>query len=387
MPPTSSTEMTTSSALEQLEELAIEIGMLGPWNCGEEFAACLDVLADSFQSSSPDASELARESATMTRRILAKQVPLPRGYTEHLLEALEALGQHQSGKDVTAAVKSLLPHFAVPEDSGPEPEAVLPDVTDLFLAEADACLEQVEPLVLELEQGFSSKELLTQLARALHNLKGSAGMAGHESIVTNAHSMETEALGLVENPDQDRSKLVDILLWGLDDVRTDLDGLRQVRLEIASSTGLTDGGQESTNYLLITSGGQRMAVPVKRIGRVARVPGCAPVPFTPPSVLGLVNLGGELMPLIDLASRLGLEPPPSGDRWALVVSRQGEQVALQVEAVAEIRSVAADLLGAVTDPIQHQYSTILLGLEEGIPVIDTGLILNHPDRTGEGEQV
>lgn len=57
--------------------------------------------------------------------------------------------------------------------------------------------------------------------------------------------------------------------------------------------------------LTVTAGAQRHAVPLGDITEIIRVPVAAPVPMAPAWLIGLINHRGTILPLIDLAERLG----------------------------------------------------------------------------------
>lgn len=82
------------------------------------------------------------------------------------------------------------------------------------------------------------------------------------------------------------------------------------------------------------------------IQSVREIRGWAPatvLPNAPPHVVGVINLRGTVLPVIDLSTRLGLgrtEPTP---RHVIVVVQIGARTCgLLVEAVSEILSVAPD---------------------------------------------
>jgi purine-binding chemotaxis protein CheW len=49
----------------------------------------------------------------------------------------------------------------------------------------------------------------------------------------------------------------------------------------------------------------RYALPTACVRHVVATPGVTPVPTAPPAILGLMNLRGEVVPLLDLARLLG----------------------------------------------------------------------------------
>src|SRR5690606_34988898 len=64
-----------------------------------------------------------------------------------------------------------------------------PEDIQLFLEECDELLEQLEQDLLELERG-GEVQLLDQIFRAAHTLKGSAATLGHKEMADFTHKME-----------------------------------------------------------------------------------------------------------------------------------------------------------------------------------------------------
>jgi purine-binding chemotaxis protein CheW len=81
---------------------------------------------------------------------------------------------------------------------------------------------------------------------------------------------------------------------------------------------------------------------------VREIRGWAPsttLPHTPPHVLGVINLRGSVIPVIDMAIRLGLKPIEPTERSAIIVTNiAGKLVGLLVENVSDMITVKeADL--------------------------------------------
>lgn len=82
-----------------------------------------------------------------------------------------------------------------------------------------------------------------------------------------------------------------------------------------------------------------------------------PLPHAPEHVRGVINLRGEVLPILDLGGRLGMGAAEPTDRHAIIVaSIKGRMVGLLVDAVSDILTVdkaaiqpaPADGRGAVT---------------------------------------
>jgi purine-binding chemotaxis protein CheW len=66
----------------------------------------------------------------------------------------------------------------------------------------------------------------------------------------------------------------------------------------------------------------------------------APLPDTPDYVLGVVNLRGTVLPIIDLAKRLNLEKSEAQDRSIIMITQvEGKMVGLLADSVSDIISV------------------------------------------------
>ncbi len=65
------------------------------------------------------------------------------------------------------------------------------------------------------------------------------------------------------------------------------------------------------------------------------------IPHAPPFVRGVINLRGAVVPIVDLASRLGLTVPEPTARNVIIITQiDGPIVGLLVDAVSDILSVA-----------------------------------------------
>jgi purine-binding chemotaxis protein CheW len=95
---------------------------------------------------------------------------------------------------------------------------------------------------------------------------------------------------------------------------------------------------------LISLGGELYAVDLRSVGEVFEVESVTPVPGMPSALVGVANLRGVVIPLVDLRLILGLAvagPPPP---FAVVIRHGSRQVGVLVERVPEIRNVQHDQL-------------------------------------------
>ena len=98
-----------------------------------------------------------------------------------------------------------------------------------------------------------------------------------------------------------------------------------------------------TEFVAFYSGGQSFSIEISQVREIRRWGPFTSVPHSPTGVLGVMNLRGSVIPIYDLAARLGLAPTPENPRNVIVVVMYGDQtLGLLVESVSEIMSVSND---------------------------------------------
>lgn len=104
-----------------------------------------------------------------------------------------------------------------------------------------------------------------------------------------------------------------------------------------------DGGAASRKMVLFEVGGHRIAIPVEAIHEIIPARPFTPLPGSAPYVLGLVNLRGRLVTVIDLGLRLRLRPASAlPEHSIVVVEHAGKKVGIAVEGLAGTVEVASD---------------------------------------------
>ena len=125
-------------------------------------------------------------------------------------------------------------------------------------------------------------------------------------------------------------------------------------------------------YAVLCLDDMRVALPLSFVERVVRAVYLTPLPDAPGIVLGVVNVEGCIVPVVNIRRRFRLPDREISltDQYVIAHSRQ-RKVALVADAVSGIFEYAAlDIAGA---------DTILPGLEyiDGIVKLSDGLILVH----------
>src|SRR5262245_19962235 len=91
--------------------------------------------------------------------------------------------------------------------------------------------------------------------------------------------------------------------------------------------------------------GREFALPIEDIAEILQMVLITPVPEVPPWVAGVVNLRGRVIPVIDLRTRLGIEPRTPSLNTPLLIAEQGtRKLGLIADAVRDVIVVDDDAL-------------------------------------------
>ncbi len=113
---------------------------------------------------------------------------------------------------------------------------------------------------------------------------------------------------------------------------------------IASQQDRVPGREEGTKrrVCLISLAGELFAIDLRHVAEVFEVGPITPVPDMPDLLVGVTNLRGVIVPLLDLRPLLGLSIDGPVPPFAVVIRHDGQQVGVLVDQMPEIHAVGAD---------------------------------------------
>lgn len=136
----------------------------------------------------------------------------------------------------------------------------------------------------------------------------------------------------------------------------------------AASPATIDGFQ----VLVVIVGGARCALPLDQVVEVLPAARIEPLPGAPTAVSGVLNLRGDVLPVLDGRRCLGLDATPLRPSDRFVVLRVGEQrQALRVDAALDVAVVPDDEVVTAASVMPEVLSTA------GIARLPDGLLLIH----------
>ncbi len=140
----------------------------------------------------------------------------------------------------------------------------------------------------------------------------------------------------------------------------------------------------SRELILFRVGVQEFCVDIMSVHEIRGWTPATPLPRTPAFMRGVINLRGTVLPIVDLAGRLGYKQVEPTQRHVIIVAQVGAQaVGLLVEAVFDILTVAVDRLQPPPDMasgLVRQFIRGLLAIEgRMISLIALDQILPRPE--------
>lgn len=118
-----------------------------------------------------------------------------------------------------------------------------------------------------------------------------------------------------------------------------------------------------TAWLRFGLADQFFAVEVLKVQEVLRVPEILPLRGAAPAMLGMMNLRGQIVPVLDLAMRLGLpRQVPDETSRVVVLEEHGDTLGLLVRAVADVVSISDASVESLNGPLALEGSDVMCGI-------------------------
>ncbi len=107
-------------------------------------------------------------------------------------------------------------------------------------------------------------------------------------------------------------------------------------------TTLQDATEQS-QYLTFFLAGEEYAIGILQVKEILEYDTLTKVPQTPPSIRGVINLRGSVVPVVDLAAKFGLPPSLVTKRTCIII------VEADLEGTRTVMGVLADAVSQVMD--------------------------------------
>ncbi|MDH5259450.1 MAG: chemotaxis protein CheW [Gammaproteobacteria bacterium] len=106
---------------------------------------------------------------------------------------------------------------------------------------------------------------------------------------------------------------------------------------MSDSAELVGNNDEISRWVTFEMDNESYGISVSDVHEVLRFTEIAPVPGAPPFIIGIINLRGNVVTVIDTRSRFGLAPKDVDDSTRIIINEiEGQQVGILVDSVAEV---------------------------------------------------
>ncbi|GAA3060202.1 chemotaxis protein CheW [Rhizobium viscosum] len=132
-----------------------------------------------------------------------------------------------------------------------------------------------------------------------------------------------------------------------------------------TAKNLTLGGNELIAFRI---GDQEFCVNIMAVREIRGWTPATAMPHSPSYMIGVINLRGAVLPIIDLSARLGMKPVDPTARHVIIVAQvRRKVVGLLVEAVSDILTVTDDDIQPtpeISSDLQRQFARGILSIEK-----------------------
>jgi len=132
-------------------------------------------------------------------------------------------------------------------------------------------------------------------------------------------------------------------------------------------------GGTSSSYVTFSLADETYAIDVLQVQEVLKLTEIAPVPGVPDYILGIINLRGDVVTVIDARRRMGLpERKPDDSSRIVIIDIDNQNVGIMVDAVAEVVHIAPESVDPAPAVGNDQSSRFILGVtssNEGLTIL------------------
>jgi purine-binding chemotaxis protein CheW len=150
-------------------------------------------------------------------------------------------------------------------------------------------------------------------------------------------------------------------------------------------SAVSSQGTGTMRAAIVSLGGELFTIDLQNVREVFVVESITPVPGMPAGLVGVTNLRGSVVPLLDLRQMIGLSAE-NALKYAVVIKHGNWQVGVLVDTVPEIRTLSKDqfLPAPVgTGEGGNPFVSTVVNLEDRLRgVLETSVVLSHFEGTG-----
>ena len=142
---------------------------------------------------------------------------------------------------------------------------------------------------------------------------------------------------------------------------------------------------EVTQFIVTKIGNEQYGIDIKYVDNIVRMQKITRVPKVQPYFKGIINLRGEIVPVMSIRTKMDLEPDEFTDVTRIIILKLEEHgvLGILVDEVKEVVTLAPDEIDKVSYDAKNSKSNFINGVgkngEELISLFDTNSIIDETE--------
>ena len=115
--------------------------------------------------------------------------------------------------------------------------------------------------------------------------------------------------------------------------------------------------EKLNQFVVFKTGIEEYAIPILKVNEIIRLKGIniTKVPNTQKYVMGIINLRGEVIPIVDLRLKFNMPPKElDDDHRIIIVNLQDKSMGFLVDSVSEVAEIDEEDIALPPDDIRYQ---------------------------------
>ena len=118
----------------------------------------------------------------------------------------------------------------------------------------------------------------------------------------------------------------------------------------------TTTSHELNRYIEFSLGQEDYAIPLLMVREVISVPDTTPIPKSPPHFLGIMNLRGQVISVVDLRKKLKVEARKDKEEAVIIVDIGGMNIGVVVDSINRVLAFSSDEVSEMPE-VENQANT------------------------------
>ena len=158
-------------------------------------------------------------------------------------------------------------------------------------------------------------------------------------------------------------------------------------LKVVDNNSSEKAEYDTTQFIVIKLGNEQYGVNIQDIDNIVRMQHITRVPKVAPYLKGVINLRGEVIPVMSLRQKMGLEPDEITKATRIIILKleQHGTIGIMVDEVKEVVTLNNQEIEKVSYDNKEERNTFLSGIgkENGnlISLLDLNVVVAEKDNT------